>query len=141
MGLVIPCLNARCLAAQQQILFGNDNKRSKGNGKGVSRKVRNGSAKVAKERQESIPEGDGRRFGLVAAEVAGQFGEGQEEGEDAGGEASHGDHEGQPAAVGVGSLLADAAEGEVHEQGRDDAREEDDGAGGEELAGVWLHKG
>ncbi len=45
------------------------------------------------------------------------------------------------AAVGVWAFPGDSAEYCEDEQRGDRSDEEDGGAGGEELAGVWLHKG
>jgi len=75
-----------------------------------------------------------------AAEVSDQLCGGEKQGEDAGGKATHGDHQAEPASVGVRSLLADAAKDAVHERSGDRSREEDDGACGEELARVGLHQ-
>lgn len=59
-------------------------------------------------------------------EVAEEFGEAEGEGESPGGEAAHGDHEGEPAAVGVRALFGDSAEEGVHEHGGENPGEEDE---------------
>lgn len=81
------------------------------------------------------------RDGSGAAKVAEELGEAEGEGEDAGWHAAHRDHQGEPSAVGVRTFFSDSTEDGEHEQGGDRSRKEDRGAGGEELAGVWLHKG
>ena len=70
-----------------------------------------------------------------------ELGEGEQEGEEAGRKAAHGEHEAEPAAVSVRPLMADAAEDGQGKHGRGHSGEEDGGAGGEELAGVGAHKG
>lgn len=75
------------------------------------------------------------------AGFADEFGQAEEEGEGAGGYAAQSDDQRQPATVGVRALTGDSAEDGEDEQGGDRSYEEDDGAGGEELAGVWLHRG
>jgi len=61
----------------------------------------------------------------LALAVADEFGEGEGEGESAGGQASHGDHEGEPAGVGVRTLAADAAaNGEGQQRGDRSCKEE-----------------
>jgi hypothetical protein len=73
--------------------------------------------------------------------VAEEFDSSQKKREEAGGEAAHCEHQGEPAEVGVGALMAgDAAEAGEDECGCDDSGTEDEEAGTEELAGVWLHK-
>ena len=83
----------------------------------------------------------GPRVVGLAVVVGVEFGKTEQEGEKAGGEAAHGDHKHEPAAVGVGPLVADAAENRKGESGRHRADGEDDGAGGEEFAGVGAHRG
>jgi len=74
------------------------------------------------------------------AGVADEFGEAEEEGEGGGGHAAQGDDQCEPATVSVRAFPGDSAEDGEDQQGCDRSDEEDDGAGGEELAGVWLHK-
>jgi hypothetical protein len=81
------------------------------------------------------------RHGLGPAEIADQLGEAQEERENSGGEAAHRDHEGEPSTVGMWALAANPTEDGQHEQRGDGSRKEDDDAGGEELACIWLHRG
>ena len=83
----------------------------------------------------------GRRLGSVAAAIGVELHEGEDEGEEACGEAPHGKHEGEPAEVCVGPLSSGTAEDGEHQERGDRSREEDTKAGGEELAGVWLHRG
>jgi hypothetical protein len=78
---------------------------------------------------------------LFFVAVAGELGEAEQQRERATGEAAHGDHEEEPAAVGVRASVGDAAADGVHQQGRDGSREEDAGAGFEESACVVLHSG
>src|SRR5260370_29877459 len=79
-------------------------------------------------------------FGLAAA-VADELNSGEQQGEEAGGEASHGQHQREPAEIGVRALVTrDAAEAGEDERGGDGSGAEDEKAGAEELAGVWLHK-
>ena len=82
-----------------------------------------------------------KRRGSGAAEVAEELGKAEGEGEGAGWHAAHGSHQGEPSTVGVRALAGDATEDGEHQNGREGSREEDRCAGGEELAGVWLHKG
>jgi hypothetical protein len=77
----------------------------------------------------------------LAAVVADELERGQQKGEEAGGNAAHREHESQPAEVGVGTLVGDAAEGREHQQDGDGSGAEDREAGKEESAGVWLHRG
>jgi len=78
---------------------------------------------------------------LAPAVIADEFEGGQQKGKEAGGNAAHREHEGQPAEVGVGALVGDAAEGREHQQDGDGSGAEDREAGKEESAGVWLHRG
>jgi len=75
------------------------------------------------------------------AGVADEFGEAEKEGEGGGGHAAEGDYQREPATVGVRAFPCNSTEDGEDQQGGDRSDEEDDGAGGEELAGVWLHKG
>src|SRR4030081_305631 len=80
------------------------------------------------------------RIGLAAA-VPGELDRGEQQGEEAGGEAAYCKHEREPAEVCVGTLVTrDAAEAGEDERGGDDSGAEDEKAGAEELAGVWLHR-
>ena len=66
---------------------------------------------------------------LVALAVAGKFGKAKKQGKQARGQASHGEHQTEPAAIGVWPLVADAAE---HREGQQNAKKsaaEDGGAG------------
>lgn len=56
-----------------------------------------------------------RVLGVWAAAVGVELHEGEDEGEEAGGEASHGEHEGEPAGVGVGALASGTAEDGKHQ--------------------------
>src|SRR5271155_3496974 len=76
----------------------------------------------------------------LAVAVADEFDSGEEQGEEAGGEASHRQHESKPAEVRVWALTRDAAKADEDERGGDDSGAEDKEAGTKELAGVWLHK-
>ena len=71
---------------------------------------------------------------------ADELGQAEEEGEDAGRKAAESDDQGDPAAVGVWALMGYASEDSQHQQDGDRSYEQDSGAGGKELAGVWLHK-
>lgn len=73
--------------------------------------------------------------------LADEFGEAEEEGEDGGGHAAERDDQREPAAIGVRALTGDSTEDGEDEQRGDRSYEEDGCAGGEELAGVWLHRG
>jgi len=61
---------------------------------------------------------------------------GENEGERAGGEAAHGEHESEPTAIGVRALARDTAEDGQHQSDGDDTCEEDEEAGSEEFAVV-----
>jgi hypothetical protein len=75
----------------------------------------------------------------LAAAVTEELDGGEEKSEEASGEAAHGKHEREPAEIGVGSLVCDAAEADEDERRSDDSGAEDENAGAEQLASVWLH--
>jgi hypothetical protein len=78
----------------------------------------------------------------LAVAVAEEFDRCQKKREEAGGEAAHRKHEGEPAEVGVRALVAgDATEAGKDERGSDGSGGEYQKAGAEELAGIWLHRG
>src|ERR1700722_18346750 len=80
------------------------------------------------------------RYSSLTAAVAEKFGEAEREGEGAGGEAAHRDHQGKPAGVGVWALAAgDTSKRGEDKDSRDRAGEEDAEAGAQELAGIGLH--
>ncbi len=74
------------------------------------------------------------------AAVAENFRYGEDERQQSGGKAAHGQHQGEPAGVGVRALMADAAEERDGQQGGEDSCREDADAGAEKRACVWLHK-
>ncbi len=76
-----------------------------------------------------------------AAAVAKEFEGREEESEETGWDASHGDDEGHPAGVGSRALRGDSSEGDEDECGCEGSDAEDEEAGAEEFAGVRLHKG
>ena len=71
--------------------------------------------------------------------VGEELGYGEGEGQGSGRKAADGEHECKPAEIRVRSLAGDAAEEELDGQRCHNSGGEDCGAGGEELAGVWLH--
>ena len=77
---------------------------------------------------------------LPPAIVADDLENGQNEGKGAGGEASHGDHKGEPTGVGVGTLVADSAEESVNGDYTRKADSEDTEAGAEDFACIRLEK-
>jgi hypothetical protein len=74
----------------------------------------------------------------LAAVVGDDLEGGEQQGEGAGGQAAHGEHEAEPTGIGVGSLGADSAEEGEDEHDGECSRAEDEEAGAEDLAGVWL---
>lgn len=77
---------------------------------------------------------------MLAAEVGKDFHEGEGESEEAGGKAAHGEHECEPAGVGVGTLASDAAaEGGDVEDGEESGAEYEE-SGTKDCAGVWLKR-
>lgn len=77
---------------------------------------------------------------LPAAIVADDLENSQEKGKRAGGKASHGEHEGQPPRVRVGTLASDSAEEDVNGDGAGEADSEDPKAGAENFARIRLEK-
>ena len=74
------------------------------------------------------------------AGIADEFSQAEEQGEGGGGHAAESDDQGEPATISVRAFPGHSAEDSEDEQRGDRSDEEDGGAGGEELAGVWLHK-
>jgi hypothetical protein len=77
---------------------------------------------------------------LSAAAVTHELCHSEDEGKEACGQASHGEHEGEPAGVGVRALMGDAAEERDGQQGGENSCGEDADAGAEKRACVWLHR-
>ena len=75
-----------------------------------------------------------------AAVLPDEFCDGENERQQAGGKAAHGEHQGEPAGVGVWALVTYAAEERDGQQGGEDSCGEDADAGAEKRACVWLHK-
>ena len=71
--------------------------------------------------------------------IADELDGGEEKSEEAGGQAAHREHEREPTEIGVGAMVSDAAETDEDQCGGDDSCAEDEKAGAEKLAGVWLH--
>ncbi len=78
---------------------------------------------------------------MLAVAIADELNDSEQQGKEAGGKAAHGQHQREPAEVGVWTLMAsDAAEAGEDECGCDGSGAEDQEASTEELTGVWLHR-
>jgi hypothetical protein len=86
--------------------------------------------------------GSGVEAGLALARlIPDQLGDREQQGQASRRQATHREHQAEPATVRMGPLAADSSEGELREHGGDCTGEEDAEAGGKELAGIWTHKG